>query len=182
MFCGLVVLSLPITIIGANFDDEYRELRKRAQDEKERARRRERALLRQQQQQQQHALAEKAGAATPGKSGGGNAPAQAAESTPAAAALTYPPTPTPAAAGAAAAASSGGGSSSEDPIKLIQTMIHEAHYSLTKEVEKLMIDHENKLRLQIKGVLRRHASGIDLRTTPLEQMRPPPKQEAEVDY
>ena len=29
MFCGLVVLSLPITIIGANFDDEYRELRKR---------------------------------------------------------------------------------------------------------------------------------------------------------
>ena len=181
MFCGLVVLSLPITIIGANFDDEYRELRKRAQDEKERARRRERALLRQQ-QQQQHALAEKAGAATPGKSGGGNAPAQAAESTPAAAALTYPPTPTPAAAAAAAAASSGGGSSSEDPIKLIQTMIHEAHYSLTKEVEKLMIDHENKLRLQIKGVLRRHASGIDLRATPLEQMRPPPKQEAEVDY
>ena len=45
----------------------------------------------------------------------------------------YPPTPTPAAAGAAAAASSSG-SSSEDPIKLIQTMIHEAHYSLTKEV------------------------------------------------
>ena len=60
MFCGLVVLSLPITIIGANFDDEYRELRKRARDEKERARRRERALLRQQ-QQQQHALAEKGG-------------------------------------------------------------------------------------------------------------------------
>merc|ERR1719424_909487 len=34
MFCGLVVLSLPITIIGANFDDDFRELRKRAQDEK----------------------------------------------------------------------------------------------------------------------------------------------------
>ena len=31
-----------------------------------------------------------------------------------------------------------------------------------------MIDHENKC-LQIKGVLRRHASGIDLRATPLEQ-------------
>ena len=38
-------------------------------------------------------------------------------------------------------------------------------------MEKLMVDHENKLRLQIKQVLRRHASGIDLRSTPLEQER-----------
>ena len=29
-----------------------------------------------------------------------------------------------------------------------------------------MVDHENKLRLQIKQVLRRHASGIELRSTP----------------
>ena len=59
----------------------------------------------------------------------------------------------------------------EDPIKLIQTMIHEAHYALTMEVEKLMVDHENKLRLQIKQVLRRHASGVDLRPSPLDQVR-----------
>ena len=29
MFWGLIVLSLPITIIGANFDEEYREMRRR---------------------------------------------------------------------------------------------------------------------------------------------------------
>ena len=29
MFWGLVVLSLPITIVGANFDEEYREMKKR---------------------------------------------------------------------------------------------------------------------------------------------------------
>jgi len=60
-------------------------------------------------------------------------------------------------------------------------MIHDAHYSLTKEVEKLMVEHENKLRLQIKQVLRRHASGVDLRSTPLEQLRPMPTAAAEED-
>ena len=42
---GVVTLALPITIIGANFDDEYRELRKRTQDAKERERRKERQAL-----------------------------------------------------------------------------------------------------------------------------------------
>jgi len=38
-----------------------------------------------------------------------------------------------------------------------------------------MVEHENKLRLQIKQVLRRHASGVvDARSTPLEQLRPAP--------
>jgi hypothetical protein len=158
MFSGLVVLSLPITIIGANFDDEYRELRKRTQDEKERARRRERALLRQQQQQAQEAQAAKG---TPVRPAGKDA---ADGETPAP--LTFPPS---------SPAPGSNGPVGEDPIKLIQTMIHDAHYSLTKEVEKLMVEHENKLRLQIKQVLRRHASGVvDARSTPLEQLRPAP--------
>ena len=59
-------------------------------------------------------------------------------------------------------------------------MIHEAHYSLTMEVEKLMVDHENKLRLQIKQVLKRHAAGVKQSAhhpTPLEQMRAYPSAE-----
>ena len=174
MFCGLVVLSLPITIIGANFDDEYRELRKRAQDAKEITRRKERAALRQ--QQQQVAAAGPAPAPAPD-----SAQAPAAKETPqragsdkggaeGVAPLTYPPS-LPVVSDAA-----GFG---EDPIKLIQTMIHEAHYALTMEVEKLMVDHENKLRLQVKQVLKRHASGMEEsanRATPLDQQRgyPPP--------
>jgi len=171
MFCGLVVLSLPITIIGANFDDEFRELRKRAQDEKERARRKERAQLRQ--QQQQAAAQAKSTPTRPAK------PATDGEPTPGGVApLTYPPS-SPVASAAPGAASVGGG---EDPIKLIQAMIHEAHYALTLEVEKLMVDHENKLRLQIKQVLRRHASGIDARgSTPLEQMRAYPNSDPPAD-
>jgi hypothetical protein len=44
MFCGLVVLSLPITIIGANFDEEYRLLKKQKQDDMERKRQQPKAL------------------------------------------------------------------------------------------------------------------------------------------
>ena len=92
----------------------------------------------QQQQQQQGALA----ASTPAK----GAPAKAPSEAP----LTYPP-------GSPAVP----GSAGEDPIKLIQTMIHEAHYALTQDIERIMGEHENKLRQQIKSVLRRHAAGID---------------------
>ena len=38
MTVSLLVLSLPITIIGANFDEEYRLLKKAKQDEIERKR------------------------------------------------------------------------------------------------------------------------------------------------
>lgn len=190
MFCGLVVLSLPITIIGANFDDEYRELRKRTQDAKERERRKERqALL-------LHRQATAAARVTPSKG----------TSTPAEAPLTYPP----------GSPVVGGSDPDNDPIKLIQTMIHEAHYALTQvaakppppplarrcrspllplpapyrpppaahhplllaqDMDRLMAEHENKLRSQIKQVLRRHAAGIDLRSTPLEQMKTPAAEE-----
>ena len=72
------------------------------------------------------------------------------------------------------------GKPSEDPIKLIQTMIHESHYELSRDIEKLMIEHENKLRQRIKSVLRQHAAGVvDLRITPLDQQKPLPAPEAD---
>ena len=155
MFCGLVLLSLPITIIGANFDDEYRELRKRAQEAKERERLKERAeRARRSQQQQQQQAASDAKLATPERrsSEAGGADADGA-------ALTFPPSsPSPFGDGVG-----------EDPIKLIQALIHEAHYNLVQDVEKLMLDHENKLRGQIKGILKTYTSGADVRSTPLDQ-------------
>lgn len=169
MFCGLIVLSLPITIIGANFDDEYRELRKRAQEEKERQRRAERReRLRQAKEMQQLGGAAgtpgagKASTPTPTPSkeaGGGDG-----ETEMGAIPLTYPP-------GSPVVASYG--DATNDPIKIIQTMIHESHYELTRDVERIMLEHESKLRTQIKKVLRQHATGlVDLRTSPLDQNRP----------
>ena len=175
MFCGLIVLSLPITIIGANFDDEYRELRKRAQEEKERQRRAERReRLRQAKEMQQlGGAAGTPGAAsvpgagkastptpTPSKEAGGGD----GETEMGAIPLTYPP-------GSPVVASYG--DATNDPIKIIQTMIHESHYELTRDVERIMLEHESKLRTQIKKVLRQHATGlVDLRTSPLDQNRP----------
>jgi len=172
MFCGLVVLSLPITIIGANFDDEYRELRKRTQEEKERQRRQERReRLRQQKemQQQQQQTAPQHGdsaTATPLRPPGNGA---AVAATPAAGdsanPLTFPP-------GSPVVT---GGKGTDDPIKKIQEMIHESHYELTRDIERMMVDHENKLRTRIKQVLRQHAASVaDLRSSPLDQMRPQP--------
>ena len=191
MFCGLVVLSLPITIIGANFDDEYRALRKRAQEEQERKRREERRqrLRAQKEWQQQREAAGKAqGAAvmsTPMRKGGGGeagAPGDASAADGAGAGagagampggdppLTYPP-------GSPVVA---GGKPNEDPIKMIQTMIHESHYELSRALERLMLDHENQLRTRIKAVLRAHAAGVvDLRSSPLDQQKVMPVEEGE---
>lgn len=183
MFCGLVVLSLPITIIGANFDDEYRELRKRNQEEQEKKRReerRQRLRAHKEWQQQQLELAAKgtpgaSGTATPQRKqnasgeGGAGALDEVTMLTPGGP-LTYPP-------GSPLVTD---GKPSEDPIKLIQTMIHESHYELSRDIEKLMIEHENKLRQRIKSVLRQHAAGVvDLRITPLDQQKPLPAPEAD---
>jgi len=172
MFCGLVVLSLPITIIGANFDDEYRELRKRTQEEKERQRRQERReRLRQQKemQQQQQQTAQQQGdsaKATPLRpTGKGAAEAATPAAGDSANPLTFPP-------GSPVVT---GGKGTDDPIKKIQEMIHESHYELTRDIERMMVDHENKLRTRIKQVLRQHAASVaDLRSSPLDQMRPQP--------
>ena len=72
-----------------------------------------------------------------------------------------------------------GGSKNEDPIKKIQEMIHESHYELTRDIERMMVDHENALRSRIKAVLRQHAASVvDLRNSPLDQMRPQPQQDS----
>lgn len=47
MFCGLIVLSLPITIIGANFNLEYRELTQRKQRERAKEKHMEDSFIRQ---------------------------------------------------------------------------------------------------------------------------------------
>ena len=108
MFCGLVVLSLPITIIGANFDMEYRLVKKQKQEEQER-KRKERAA----------AITRKLGSAlalsTPKKS--------AADAG------------TPGAGGVDPSPRGGDGKpGTEDPIKFIQSLIHEEHCKLTEEV------------------------------------------------
>merc|ERR1719453_2018279 len=68
------------------------------------------------------------------------------------------PSPPPEPSGGAA-----GKPDHEDPIKVIQSIIHESNYLLLAEIDELLERHENKLRVQVKDVLRRHAAGIDLR-------------------
>lgn len=174
MFCGLVVLSLPITIIGANFDDEYRELRKRTQEEKERQRRQERRERLRQQKELQQQMAEGGASSVKGtplrpKGAEGTASGEPGETPGGEPPLTYPP----------GSPVMSGGAKNEDPIKKIQEMIHEAHYELTRDIERMMVDHENQLRTRIKAVLRQHAASVvDLRNTPLDQMRPQPQQDS----
>lgn len=174
MFCGLVVLSLPITIIGANFDDEYRELRKRTQEEKERQRRQERRERLRQQKELQQQMAEGGASSTKGtplrpKGDEGTASAEPGDTPGGEPPLTYPP----------GSPVMSGGSKNEDPIKKIQEMIHESHYELTRDIERMMVDHENALRSRIKAVLRQHAASVvDLRNSPLDQMRPQPQQDS----
>ena len=62
---------------------------------------------------------------------------------------------------------------SDDPIKAIQLLIHESHIKLTAEVEGILVKYENNLRSDIKEVLRRHATGIDKRKTPLDKRATP---------
>jgi len=151
MFCGLVVLSLPITIIGANFDEEYRIVKKEKQD-------------------QEHRNSQQATAArllakstkqlcTPAKgTDGSNASGMVAGAPGAASGSSRPDTP-----------------NNEDPIKAIQILIHESHMRLTEEVEHVLVKYENDLREQIKDVLRKHAAGIDKHTTPLDIRAVPEK-------
>lgn len=162
MFSGLIVLSLPITIIGANFDSEYREFKKAKQEELERKRRARRAQ--EEAAEAARRAAEQLSPDGPKKrlSGLGSLLLTTAPSTPKKeGASAQPPTPGSVAAKKEEA-------EKKDPIKIIQTIIHESNYQLLAEIDELLERHENKLRAQVKDVLRRHAAGIDERPTPLD--------------
>jgi len=152
MFCGLVVLSLPITIIGANFDEEYRLLRKRKQDEKDAISRRLRDTVKGQ-RRPIHISSEAAGMEV----GADMERLSIVKAT---------------CKDVARKTTSGDTvpkeRASEDAIRVIQTLIHESHFAMTTDMEALMASHENKLRMQIKDVLRRHAEGVGLHKTPLD--------------
>jgi voltage-gated potassium channel Kch len=162
MFSGLIVLSLPITIIGANFDSEYREFKKAKQEELERKRRARRAQ--EEAAEAARRAAEQLSPDGPKKrlSGLGSLLLPTAPSTPKKeGASAQPPTPGSVAAKKEEA-------EKKDPIKIIQTIIHESNYQLLAEIDELLERHEIKLRAQVKDVLRRHAAGIDERPTPLD--------------
>jgi len=155
MFCGLVVLSLPITIIGANFDEEYRLLRKRKQDEKDAISRRLRDDAKGQRRPthiSSDATGIEVGAGMEGLTVVKATCRDTASKTPGGDAVPKE-------------------RASEDAIRIIQTLIHESHFALTTDMEVLMARHENKLRMQIKDVLRRHAEGVGLHKTPLDVLR-----------
>ena len=156
------MLSLPITIIGANFDSEYREFKKAKQEEAERKRRARRA------QEEAAEAARRTGVQLSPDgmrkraSGLGSLLQSTAPSTPKKdGAPAQPPTPGSVTAKKEEA-------EKKDPIKVIQTIIHESNYQLLAEIDELLERHENKLRVQVKDVLRRYAAGIDERPTPLD--------------
>jgi len=205
MFCGLVVLSLPITIIGANFDLEYRELKKLKQEEAERKRAEKRKEAAKLAAAGGEALSPRSAKSPSARSLGnlvcatsalsprhsqnqggvaGASPessrlsklqqqtSQASDGAgPPSTGLAAPaggPTPSPAPSPPPEPVKE---PASEDPIKLIQSMIHESNYKLLEEIDEVLERHENKLRVQIKDVLRRHAAGIDLQPTPLDSLK-----------
>tara|TARA_B110001452_G_scaffold194562_1_gene164568 strand:+ start:1401 stop:2384 length:984 start_codon:yes stop_codon:yes gene_type:complete len=156
MFWGLVVLSLPITIVGANFDEEYREMKRREKEaaahkdmERDREREKERELAR----------------SSAGSSNDGLGEEPSSGST---------PQKTP---GGLLARSSGlmmgrGSRVKEDgfvyPTKRIARLMQQSNADLIKRVHMLMIKHERELRREIRKVMVAHGEGCD-QPTPLER-------------
>ena len=136
MFCGLVVLSLPVTIIGANFDELYRELqkRKRAQQFKRREEEeRKRAIKREEEERKQLSSAQKrrlSGDGTPrGNSRGSFA----------------------------------GGKLKADStatMKILREVIEAAQLGLFEDIDHRIDQHETQLKEKISRVLTDHAEGL----------------------
>jgi len=133
MFCGLIVLSLPITIIGANFDELYRDSRKQELEKKKKLK--QEALEKQRLAQQAEAAA-----ASPDGKGLQMTPKNARPS------VNIEDEEEP-----------GPGSS----MPHIQELIDKSQRKLQDEIEKLLARAESDLRCQIHDILCEHAVDMD---------------------
>jgi hypothetical protein len=153
MFWGLVVLSLPITIVGANFDEEYREMRKNEKDKKLR----EEAAEEEARQEEERR----------------NSEAAEASEDPRGSSSSLGPDGTPGSGSAKRKTRSilrRGVKEARDadrPTVRIRKLVNESNDELARQVNRLMLKHERELRREIKKILVEHGEGCD-QVTPLE--------------
>ena len=151
MFWGLVVLSLPITIVGANFDEEYREMKRR---EKEAAAHKDMERDREREKEREQARL------SAGSSNDGSEQQLGSSST---------PCKTPSSLLARSSGLMRGSRAKDDidyPTKRIARLIQQSNTELIKRVHTLMIKHERELRREIRNVMIMY-EGCD-QPTPLE--------------
>jgi hypothetical protein len=193
MFAGLILLSLPITIIGANFDELYREQRKK--EHEARARKKEAAVQRAERAAEERA---RLSAMSPSGQRPPESPSRLGRISAACSRFAGVATP-----GSSARADSSGAPPTspgkkesalgEAPLKRIEEMINASHVKLARQVwaparhlasafrprpprpcspqvEELMVENENELRQQIKKVLVEFNPAHD-QPSPLEQRR-----------
>jgi len=157
MFCGLIVLSLPITIIGANFDELYREQRKKeSQMKAQKAQQREQAAIEQAAKGRSPTLTpgmaafKAVGLATRLRRKGGTSTADTPDGE------AKPAVPR-----------------KDEPLRVIQDLVKTAHEDLARDVEQLMAAQEEKLRGEVKAVLLNYAGGNIAQSTPLDKLKYP---------
>jgi len=169
MFCGLLVLSLPITIIGANFDELYRDMRKKEVEEKAR----KKSELMHKRLEHSHSdptssnhissfmaacqvTAVRNGLAAKFARKAGASSTSSTDAAPVAGELPAHVVPTDA-------------NQKERVLRAVHELILQSHTNLMDDVEKVLEKHERELRLQIKALLATHSKGIN-QQTPLESM------------
>mmetsp|Transcript_14021 Transcript_14021/g.29594 ORF Transcript_14021/g.29594 Transcript_14021/m.29594 type:complete len:432 (+) Transcript_14021:378-1673(+) len=144
MFCGLVVLSLPITIIGANFDELYREMRKKEHDAR--------------------AARKLAGTLRPRKTTRRGSKASESEA-------DVPPSRQSSSSDVDTHATQHGGCTGDaaEALRVIQGLINQSHQKLFQQVELLISQQESELRQEIKRVLANFSACAHLVETPLDK-------------